>query len=291
VIGIIKFPVNIDAEGVLSVSPAYAKLTYVEEPGFVKEIGKNADGTTLKDGDFVHKGQVLLVLENEPLTTDLLVKKAQAEEVMAQMSAATAVSPVERQSKEYELAQLNKQIDLRQHEVDKLTIRAQIDGELIAPDLQYQVGRYFAPSKHELLRVVDPNKQYVEAALPQDDYQLLDQQHAWIQDHTEVRMVSDIPRVVKALSASLTPAQGKPISPALTPMGGGQSQIDPTDKEQAKLLTPEFRARVVMDDLGDYITGQRAYVRFKLQKKPLIWQWARRAMQLIESKGASAKWL
>jgi putative peptide zinc metalloprotease protein len=292
VIGIIKFPVNIDAEGVLSVSPAYAKLTYVEQPGFVKEIGKNSDGTTLKDGDFVHKGQILLVLENEPLTTDLNVYKAKADEVTAEMNAATAVSANARQLKETELDDLKKQIDLLQKEVDKLTIRAEIDGELIAPDLQYQVRRYFAPSKHELLRVVDPNKQYVEAALPQDDYQLLDQQNNWIQDHTEVRMVSEIPRVVKAISATLTPAQVKAISPALTPLGGGQSQIDPTSHDQQdKLLTPEFRARVVMDDLGNYITGQRAYVRFKLQKKPLIWQWARRAMQLIESKGASAKWL
>ena len=121
---------------------------------------------------------------------------------------------------------------------------------------------------------------------------MLGQQNSWIQDHTEVRMVGEIPRIVKALSATLTPAQVKAISPALTPVGGGQSQVDPTKRdEQGELLQPEFRARVVMDDLGNYITGQRAYVRFKLQKKPLIWQWARRALQLIESKGASAKWL
>ena len=30
---------------------------------------------------------------------------------------------------------------------------------------------------------------------------------------------------------------------------------------------------------------------FKLEKKPLIWQWGRRFWQLIEAKGASAKWL
>jgi hypothetical protein len=97
--------------------------------------------------------------------------------------------------------------------------------------------------------------------------------------------------VIKAISTSLTPAQGKAISPALTPMGGGQSQTDPTDREQGSLLMPEFRARVVLDDLGNYVTGQRAYVRFKLEKRSLLWQWARRAWQLMEAKGASAKWL
>jgi putative peptide zinc metalloprotease protein len=292
-IGIIKFPVNIDAEGVLSVNPSYARLMYIEEPGFVKEIGKNADGTTLKDGDRVRAGQVLLVLENDPLTTQLKVKEALVAQLTAERDAATAVSPLERLAKDEQLRELIKQRDILRREVDKLVIRAPFDGELIAPDLQYQVGRYTQPSKHELFRVVDPDHQYVEAALPQDDFQLLDQQYHWIQDHTEVRMVGEIPKVVKALNATLTPAQVKAISPALTPMGGGQSQVDPTAErdEQGRLLTPEFRARVVMDDLGNYITGQRAYVRFKLQKKPLIWQWARRAMQLIESKGASAKWL
>jgi hypothetical protein len=162
---------------------------------------------------------------------------------------------------------------------------------LIAPDIEHMVGRYLQPSHHELLRVEDVRRQYVEAALPQEDYQLLDQQISRLQDHTEVRMVGDIPRIVKAMSASLTPAQLEPISPALTPVGGGTSVVDPTDRNQNKLMVPEFRARVALDDLGGYVTGQRAYLRFKLEKRPLIWQWARRAWQLIEAKGASAKWL
>ncbi len=291
VIGVIKFPVNIDAEGVLSVSPAYAQQKYIEQPGFVREIGKNVDGSRLKDGDWVKAGQVLMVLENEPLTTELKVQNAKIEQITLERNASTAISANERHSKEAELVVLTEQRDLMQRKVEKLTIRAPIDGQLIAPNMEYTTGRYFQPSKHELLRVVDTRRQFVEAALPQDDYQLLDQQLNWIQDHTEVRMVGDIPHKLKAMSAFLTPAQSKPISQALTPMGGGQSVLNPSDRNEGTLATPEFRARVVTDDLGEFVTGQRAYVRFKLQKKPLIWQWMRRAWQLMEAKGASAKWL
>jgi len=199
VIGIIKFPVNIDAEGVLSVNPSFARQLYVQQAGFVKELGKNPDGTTIRDGDHVHAGQVLMVLENDPLKTELAVKSAEVEQVRAQRDAAT-VNPSERLSRAKQLEELIKRRDILQKEVDKLVIKAPFDGELIAPDLQYTMGRYFQPSKHELCRVVDKNHQYVEAALPQDDYQLLHQQNPWIQDHTEVRMVGEIPKIVKALS-------------------------------------------------------------------------------------------
>ena len=39
-----------------------------------------------------------------------------------------------------------------------------------------------------------------------------------------------------------------------------------------------------------YHPGQRAYVRFKLDKRPLLWQWGRRLMQLIQTKAGESKW-
>ncbi|HXE51477.1 MAG TPA: hypothetical protein VN541_00590, partial [Tepidisphaeraceae bacterium] len=88
-----------------------------------------------------------------------------------------------------------------------------------------------------------------------------------------------------------TAAQDRAVSPALTPLGGGSSMVNPSENQKDQLVVPEFRARVVLDDMGDLVPGQRAYVRFKLEKKSLIWQWGRRFWQLIEAKGASAKWL
>jgi putative peptide zinc metalloprotease protein len=300
VIGVLKFPVNIDAEGVLSVPPSHASLVFIEQPGFISEIGKSDHGQPLKDGDFVHKGQVIAILDNRPLKTDLAVKDANIRALQYEASAATAISPAERQAKQEELRETKKQRDLLASEVAKLTIKAPVDGYLIRPDLGTLIGSYLAPSQHEFCRVVDDRVQYVEAALPQDDYQLVDKQSAWLQGHrtetgvrsqTEVRMVGNIGRVMKAMTVQLVPAQLEAIDESMTQMGGGQSQLDPSDRNAKKLLLPEFRARVVLEDMDGFVTGQRAYVRFKLQKKPLLWQWARRAWQIVEAKGATAKWL
>jgi len=290
VIGVIRFPLNIDTEGVASVDPLYAHILYVEQPGFVSQIGKNDDGQPLRDGNAVHKGQVLLVLDNRPLTTDLAVKEAMVVRVKMERDSSFAASASEYQSKNKELAEVIKARDVLREEADKLIIRAPIDGQLIAPDIQNMLGEYLPPSRHELVRVEDEKRQYVEASLPQDDYQLLDAEQSRMK--AEVRMVGDIPHTSPAMGIQLVAAgTDLPISDALTPVGGGTSALDPSDRNERKLLTPEFRARVTLDDAGNYVPGQRAYVRFKLAKRPLLWQWGRRAWQLIETRGASAKWL
>jgi putative peptide zinc metalloprotease protein len=291
VIGVLKFNVNIDAEGVLSVPPANARLIHIEQPGFVSQIGKSDTGATLKDGDFVHKGQIIAVLENRPLIAHLKSTEAQVRQLEVEMMAATPVSPNEHKLKEMELMELQKQLDVLNEEVAKLTIKAPIDGQLIRPDLGRMIGEYVAPSQHEFCRIIDDRQQYVEAALPQEDYQLLDRQSSWLPGHTEYRMVSNIAHCGKVLSVELVPAQFEPISPALTPLGGGTSALDTTDRNMNKLSVPEFRARVVLDDKGELVTGQRAYLRFHLPKRTLLWQWARRAWQIVETKGATAKWL
>ena len=291
VIGVLKFNVNIDAEGVLSVPPASARLIYIEQPGFINQIGKSENGAELKDGDLVHKGQIIAVLENKPLLADQQSTEAQVRQLVLETSAATPISANERKEKELELIELRKQLKLLDEQVAKLTIRAPIDGQLIRPDLGQMIGEYIAPSQHEFCRVVDDRKQYVEAALPQEDYQLLDKQSNWLPGHTEYRMVSNIGHCGKVLSVELVPAQNEPISAALTPLGGGSSALDTTDRNMNKLSIPEFRARVVLDDTGELVTGQRAYLRFHLQKRTLLWQWARRAWQIVETKGATAKWL
>jgi hypothetical protein len=137
------------------------------------------------------------------------------------------------------------------------------------------------------------HKQFVEAVLPQEDFQLLGQQADRLPTHTEVRMVGDVNKVIKAQSVVLVKvALSTPPSPALSTLGGGEGQLDPTERNAPTYVVPQFQARVVLDGTGgNGVTGQRAYVRFKLAKRSLLWQWGRRFWQLIEAKGASAKWI
>jgi hypothetical protein len=209
------------------------------------------------------------------------------------MMQATPVSANQREMKAMELEKTKEQRNLLVHQVDKLTIRSPIDGQLIAPNLHNKLDQFVGRDNKEILRVENVHNQYVAALLPQEDYQLLDEQSARLPSHTEARMVSDIGHMIKAQSVLLiTLAQVDPASLVLTQPGGDSTAaLDPSERNTPKYAVPQFQAHVVLDDSGNYITGQRAYVRFKLAKRPLIWQWGRRFWQLIESKGASAKWL
>ena len=54
---------------------------------------------------------------------------------------------------------------------------------------------------------------------------------------------------------------------------------------------PDILYQIKVDNPGEmYQPGQRAYVRFKLKKRPLIWQWSRRLFQLIQTKSGESEW-
>jgi hypothetical protein len=40
-----------------------------------------------------------------------------------------------------------------------------------------------------------------------------------------------------------------------------------------------------------FVPGQRAYVRLTVGKKPLIWNWTNKFLQLIETKNQTSKWM
>jgi hypothetical protein len=78
--------------------------------------------------------------------------------------------------------------------------------------------------------------------------------------------------------------------PSLTHAGGGDAPNDPSDPKGEKALVKEFEVRVRVQNPRDaqhpdglYYPGQRAYVRFRVEKEPLLWQWTRRFLQLLQS--------
>jgi hypothetical protein len=88
------------------------------------------------------------------------------------------------------------------------------------------------------------------------------------------------------------PAHTYAAHPALTQLGGEEIAVDPSDPSGRKLQTPQFELRIKLDPKDAvYVPGQKAYVRFKLDKRPLIEQWGRRFWQLIQQREGQAKWL
>ena len=67
---------------------------------------------------------------------------------------------------------------------------------------------------------------------------------------------------------------------------------DPKDQSGERAETNEFELRVEVNNPNDlYTAGQRAYVRLLVDKRPLVWQWYDRFLQLIETRNVQSKWL
>ena len=68
---------------------------------------------------------------------------------------------------------------------------------------------------------------------------------------------------------------------ALADVAAGTTDVPTDPKDPQKFLVPQFDIGVPLENPdGHMVIGQRAYVRFTLDKKPLLWQWARRFWQL-----------
>ena len=70
----------------------------------------------------------------------------------------------------------------------------------------------------------------------------------------------------------------------LTTPARGSVAVDPSDQSHRRPMVEQFELRVRLNpaDLATFVPGQTAHVRFKLEKQPLIQQWARRLFQLIQ---------
>jgi putative peptide zinc metalloprotease protein len=291
VIGIIKFPTNLDATGVVRAPLGGYRPLFATQPGFVKQIGtvvENGKPRELRDGDWVTRGTTILVLENKELETQRVVAQYDVERAGIELQAAAATNEHQRQAKLEQYRGAVKQLALLEGEVAKLTIKSPIEGQLIAPDIDHRLNQ-FVQANNEVAKVENTQHQVVQAVLPQEDFQLLVQHEKNMK--VEGRVAGDIQNTVKDLRCVLVESALREAPPQLTQVGGGEEKIDPTDRKGTQLLQPQFQAWVTLSDTGNYVPGQRAYLRFKLERSPLLWQWGRRFWQLIQQKGAGSKWL
>jgi hypothetical protein len=114
-----------------------------------------------------------------------------------------------------------------------------------------------------------------------------------LQTPARVRLIGDVKNPLNGGATRLIPsAVSKLPSKTLTQAGGGEVAADPKDQSGERAETNEFELRVEVNNPNDlYTAGQRAYVRLLVDKRPLVWQWYDRFLQLIETKNTQSKWL
>ena len=286
-IGLIRFPVNIDQVGVIE--PVTKEIIRGRTSGFVTRLGTHPDGRPLKDGDVVKKGQVLWYAEDKKLDTQIEAYKSQVEQLDIELREATSEDPLKRDVLVQQLKISREQLADAEQRRDELTVRAPFDGQLIAPNLHEMTNRYLAQGA-EAAMVADTSKVEVVTLVEQrDSEQVLNARHP----KTEIRPSGMLATILYGTAIEdRGPAHDYAAHPALTQLGGEEIAVDPQDPSGKKLATPQFELRVKLSDAdARFVPGQKAYVRFKLDRQPLIEQWGRRFWQLIQQEQRGAQWM
>jgi putative peptide zinc metalloprotease protein len=289
IIGRIRFPVHVDANGVLA--PQNQAVLNVQQGGFVTNV-------RALDGQWVKAGDVLVELQDQEL--DAMVKKVNAQ-LGAQQQQWQMLKNTGRIS-EADVAAVDidtfkthlKELKDRK---DQLTVRAPLDGQVVGPDLKFLKGSFVERGK-ELCRVETNDKLVVRSIITQAEIALASRvrqksgEYALSKD-PEIRLVSDQQKTLKGgRQVVLIPGSQKQLpSPSLTVAGGGDITPDRRDPEGKHAEIGQFEMKVDLANPDNRITsGQRAWVRLTVGKETLAWQWYNRFRQLIETKNKTSTW-
>jgi putative peptide zinc metalloprotease protein len=284
-VGMIRFPVHYRAEGYAE--PQEHEVLHATEPGFVREI-------LVKDGDIVRKGQELLRCRDDELDLEIAQLKDTITSLQLRRDQARVKDPNREES---ELVMINantKKLQRALERQQKLTVCAPIAGRIVAPKLKELADKYVSKGE-ELAMVASMDQLLIKVLIDQSDAQLNMLPNA---PDVEVRMSGAIEASpLKSQDIHLIPAAQKDLPhPSLGTAGGGEVQTSQRDPNKPLIEQFEIWVKVAnppgayhpepgaLKGQSQYFAGQRAYLRFTLRdKQPLMWQWWRKLLQLIET--------
>jgi len=287
-VGIIPFWVYIEEQAILE--PSAKMMVIPQTSGRVVEL-------VAKDGDWVTAGDVLLRMDSFELKAQLSQARAnlEAQEARYMHSLASDTSQVRIDAQGVALAK--REINYLQKQQKDLELRAPLSGLLVAPDMKSTLGMNLQQGQR-IGEVAAAGPLVARATLQQRDFEVLRSERNLTVSHDaatspiEVRLAGAVGTVLKGVALTmLDSVQPELPHAALGQAGGNVTAVDPSDRSGMRPTVPQFEARVKLNaDDGAYVTGQTATVRFKLHKRPLIWQWSRRFWQLVKTH-ESDKWL
>jgi putative peptide zinc metalloprotease protein len=288
-VGFIPMTMRVKVEGV--VEPVNRQVVRNEAAGFVEAI-------VATDGAIVKKGDVLVKLRDPVIEHDVETTAANLRAAEIKFRASQAGSkPAQAQADYQEVVAYTKQLDERRRRADKLTIRADVDGQVISPDLVNLPGKYL-PRGTELMVVAATEDLYVRSVVSQEDAQFVPT-NGGVLPGTSVKLASAVWESLTVRKVEVVNAASDRLpSHVLAQNGGGTLAMDSTDPRSGKTTTKQIELRAylepncVVSPLGHtapVVPGQRAYLRLTLGKKPLAWQAWRWVQQIIQSH-SNSKW-
>lgn len=248
--------------------------------GFVREVFV-ADGQTVKAGD------ILLRLENEELTAEILELQQEAEAAALRYRAAmSGLKSAQAQIEEQNRESIERQLAEKREQLQGLSVVAPCDGRIIARNLDTLPGTY-AEIGQELLTVADEHRKELLLLIPEDASQSI----MWDGIRELSYRTRSSGRRIGRLERATPRATRRLEQPALSAPLGGPLAVQPRpditdDREPMELLLPHLTAVVQLEDAdaAGIRAGELGYALLEGDDQPagiLAWNALRR---WIESK-------
>ncbi|MBT3198884.1 MAG: PqqD family peptide modification chaperone [Phycisphaerales bacterium] len=300
VIGVMPWRDRVRAEGV--VEPLGLEVVYSRTDGFVDNFLPS--GTPVSAGDILlnamppasdPQARAAFVKKlNAELTASLRILKAEYDKIKRQEDWALAEGEHGVVASRIEEAKAKaEQIARIEEEITNLTLRAPINGIWISPDVDRLKGNFLQKGQQiGLVADHSPNNLIVRAVASQEIgaifYELRNEKNHKIP--LEIRILGrPNPAFGGHISKILDSAQDVLPSPALGYAVGGSVVTRQDDRQGLMAAEGFFEIHVTPQAMVDdkpimLLPGQRVVVQFDLPEKPLIAQWWRSLLQLLQKK-------
>lgn len=242
----------------------------------------------VRAGDRVLAGEAIVTLEAPRLDAEIQSARAdlaRRESVLRQvMQEQPAAEDIHVRRVEVARAQLDRLLERQ----GRLVVRAPWDGVVVGQDPNDLVGMLVREGEG-ITQVVNAEQLRVVATLGQ-------RENSWavpltrgaIEGKVQMRLVSQADRVIDARIDRLIEAgQVQLDHPSLTYAGGGDIQVDASDQSGTRVRTRQFVMFIepaIAPETWMGAPGERVRLRFTLEPKPLLSQWADRLHKMVQGK-------
>lgn len=238
----VKAPFTFVAEGRRVISSAL-------EQGTIRKVN-------VKPGETVKAGDVLLEFDTREIATSLFeaqARKASAEqEAQAYLNDPTGEKMADYRSAVIRAQEAQAQIDFHQLQMDKATVRAPIDGVILAGDLNDRVDSTVKLGE-VLFEIAPAGAMRADIYVPERDIQRL------------------APGSRGELALSSLPSDKHAFT---------VTRVIPMS--EARQNSTVFRVQVELDEIDTaWRPGMEGEARVDVEPKPLIWQWTHRLVEFV----------
>ena len=282
-IGLIPAPDRSRVEGV--VEPSRLAIVYMAADGFVTDFMSSEQKVSLE-------GPPLLKAQNRDLETQLGQLGARREQLQAQKRLAQTRDVAGAQILTKQITALEKQIKRVKDQLRSLELHSPIEGEgiWIAPDIERLKGAFLRRGDRVGL-VANLDDLFIRATAVQEVAARLVAEAKGEYGAVEIRVKGRPDMELQGTIKKILPAgQERLPSAALGYAVGGSMATEPGDEKGIKTVERFFEIHIELiasegaenEENVRLFSGQRVIIRFETPPKPLMVQWYRSLLQMLQ---------